>query len=88
MRVDDEIFEELAVAVFAGDLEKAEALLGELHAISGDFVSEMIRRAKRKARPEMKVSLPPSRPMVLPVPGHLPGSTMSRPITAEDVAVV
>lgn len=84
-----ELFEELAVAVFAGDLPKAEALLGELHMIGGDAISEMVRRAKRKARPELARSIvPPAKPEVLPVPGHLPGSTIARPITTEDGAVV
>lgn len=81
MHINEEMFGELAEAVFASDLAKAEALLAELQMVGGDRLAEAIRRAKRRARPEMKVALPPlAKPEVLPVPGHLPGSTLSRPI--------
>ncbi len=86
---DGELFEQLAVAVFAGDLGKAETLLAELQMIGGEAVSDMVRRAKRKARPGLAISAaPPAKPWLLPVPGHLPMSTLGKPIMAEDGAVL
>lgn len=87
MHMDDEIFEEVAVAVFAGDLSRAESLLGELQIVGSEAISETVRRAKRKARPELKVDLPPATPFKLPVPGHLPFSTLGAPRLSEDDAI-
>lgn len=87
MHINDEMFEDLAEAVFAGELAKAEALLGELQLIGSDAMAEAIRRAKRRARPELKVELPPAQPFTLPVPGHLPWSTLGAPRLSEDDAV-
>lgn len=87
MRVFDEMLGDLAEAIFAGDLAKAEALLGDMQAIGSDAEAETIRRAKRRARPELKVELPPAAPFVLPVPGHLPWSTLGAPRLAEDDAI-
>ena len=87
MHINEELFGELAEAVFAGDLVKAEGLLGELQMVGSDVLGEAIRRAKRRARPEMKVELPPAKPFALPVPGHLPWSTLGAPRLAEDDAL-
>lgn len=85
MHINQEMFGELAEAVFGGDLAKAEVLLNELQMIGGDRLAEEIRRAKRRARPEMKVALPPlEKPFVLPAPGHLPWSTLGAPRLAGD----
>lgn len=61
------MFDQLAEAVFAGDLEKAEGVLDLMHA-TGDR-SEAIRRAKRRARPEPNAAPQLTEPFALPQPG-------------------
>lgn len=71
---DDEMLQDLAEAVFAGDLVRAEGVLELMHAAGRN--SELIRRAKYRARPDLAPrSAPPLRdPLVLPHPGHRPGT--------------
>lgn len=82
---NDEMFDQLAEAVFAGDLGRAEGVLGEMHAVG--YKSEAIRRAKRRARPELRANSQLPEPLEMPVPGHAPGSYMGRPITSKKTRV-
>lgn len=63
------MFADLAEAVFAGDLTKAEGVLNFMHA-SGDR-SDQIRAAKYRARPEARPGgAGPVTPIPLPQPGR------------------
>lgn len=71
---NDEMFDQLAEAVFAGDLRRAEGVLGEMHAVG--YKSEAIRRAKRAAGRERFAPPPLAVPFVLPVAGAKVGDTL------------
>ena len=76
MSLFDDEFSELAEAVYAGNLIRAEAALDMMQAAG--VKDEAIRRAKRRARPEIKAKLPGlAKPFVLPVPGAKPGDTLA-----------
>lgn len=81
----NEYFDQLAEAVFAGQLQRAEGVLDEMQRIG--LRSEAIRRSKRRVRPDLRYTAEMARPMVLPVPGHIPGlSTLANPVTVDALA--
>jgi hypothetical protein len=81
MKIDNEMFSDLAHAVFADDLPKARETLELMLAVGNYKVADCILRARRASHP---LPAPASlrAPFTLPVPGHLPGSTLGDPKTA------
>lgn len=76
-----EMCAELYEAVFAGDLVKARAVLDEAQRCGAE--SEAIRRAKLRARPELRPDLTAPVVETFPVAGHLPGSFIGNPRIAD-----
>jgi len=76
----EEMYLEMAVAVYSGDVAKAAAALDLLRLTDHNAARrEVLGAARRKACP-----VPPAprldRAEVFPVPGHLPGSFLGGPI--------
>jgi hypothetical protein len=78
MKIDTEMFADLARSVFADDLPKAREALELMLAVGNDRTADCIMRARRASRPQ-PAPAPLRTPFRLPVPGHLPGSTLGDP---------
>lgn len=70
MSRQSEYLDELFVAVFQGDVTKAQGILAEMRAV--DIWSDAIMRARKVVNPLPEPEL--ASPVALPVPGHEPGT--------------
>jgi len=73
----DEMFTQLAAAVYAGDLAVARDVLDLMRWSTRK--ADLIMKARRMVHPGPG-DVPMAQPFILPVPGHLPGSTLAVPI--------
>ncbi len=80
-RTRDDMRNDLFEAVFRRDLDAAEAVLDEMQ--RSGVEDEEIRRAKRRARPELRLQTASPIVETFPVPGHLPGSFVGSPRLAD-----
>lgn len=63
MAIDQDMFEELATAVYAGDLAKATEALNLMRASGSEHTAALLMRARQRTYP-----LPPSVAMDTPIP--------------------